>query len=158
MAAFDRAAGPGSMCRSLMRVGAFVLLCGNPAASATTITVDSTADDTATNGNCTLREAVIAANTDAGVDDCPAGSGADVIVVPAGAYGLTLAGTGEDAAASGDLDVTADVEIQGAGAATTAIDANHIDRVFDFDPEKPQVLSLCAVAKNVDTIFKAKTP
>lgn len=31
---------------------------------ATTITVTSTVDDTAVNGNCTLREAVIAADTD----------------------------------------------------------------------------------------------
>jgi hypothetical protein len=57
-----------------------------------------------------------------------------VITVPPGTYLLTLVGTGEDAAATGDLDVTADVEIQGAGAATTIVDGNSTDRVFDFDP------------------------
>ena len=103
-------------------------------AHATMITVTSTADSLVVDGNCTLREAIIAANTDTAIDACPAGSGADVIVVPAGTYTLTLTGAGEDAAATGDLDVTADVEIDGAGAAATVIDGNGTDRVFDIDP------------------------
>src|SRR5262245_1907614 len=82
------------------------------AAGAATIVVTTLADDTTVNGNCTLREAVIAANTDAAVDACAAGSGADVITVPAGTYVLTLVGAGEDGAATGDLDLTADVEIE----------------------------------------------
>ncbi len=110
------------------------LLCGYGAAHAATITVDTTADDTTANSNCTLREAVIAANTDAPVDACSAGSGADVITVPAGTYVLSLVGSGEDAAATGDLDVTEDVDIQGAGAASTTIDGSNADRVFDVDP------------------------
>jgi CSLREA domain-containing protein len=100
-----------------------VALCIGLAATAhgTTITVNSTADSLAVDGNCTLREAIIAANTDTAVDACPAGSGADVVVVPAETYTLTLVGAGEDAAATGDLDVTADLEIDGAGAAATVI-------------------------------------
>ena len=43
------------------------------AAPAGTITVNTTADDDATNGNCTLREAILAANTNAPVDACAAG-------------------------------------------------------------------------------------
>ena len=43
------------------------------AANATTITVTSTADGIVTDGNCTLREAVQAANTNTAVDTCPAG-------------------------------------------------------------------------------------
>ena len=80
------------------------------AAQGTTIPVDSTADSVAVDGNCSLREALIATNTDAAVDACPAGSGADVVVVPAGTYTLTLTGADEDAAASGDLDVTGDLD------------------------------------------------
>src|SRR5262245_34444478 len=100
-----------------------------------TITVDSTADSLAVNGNCGLREAILAANGDSAVDACVAGSGADVVVVPAGTYELTLAGASEDAAATGDLDVTADLEIAGAGAGTTIIDGGIIgDRVLDVDP------------------------
>ena len=44
-----------------------------------------------------LREAVIAAN---------AQPGADTIIVPAGTYKLTTAGSDEDMAATGDLDIT----------------------------------------------------
>src|SRR5687768_18498246 len=52
---------------------------------------------------CSLREAVIAANTDTAVDACPAGNGADTIVIPGGVYELLLLGTGEDASLTGDL-------------------------------------------------------
>ncbi len=99
---------------------------------AATITVSVTSDDNTVNGNCTLREAIIAANTDTAVDACPAGNGADTIDLPAGDYILTIAGTNEDAAATGDLDITQDLTIAGAGRLTTTIDAAGIDRVFDI--------------------------
>ena len=84
---------------------------------AAAITVTKTADtaDGTCNADCSLREAIIAAN---------AAAGADTITVPAGTYTLTIAGTGEDAAADGDLDVTDDVTVTGAGAGTTTIDGN----------------------------------
>ncbi|MFO7540286.1 MAG: CSLREA domain-containing protein [Chloroflexota bacterium] len=84
---------------------------------ANTIVVNTTADDLVVNGNCTLREAIIAANSDTAVDDCAAGSGHDVITLPPGIYTLTLAGAGEDGAQTGDLDLTADVTINGGGIA-----------------------------------------
>jgi|SRR5262245_12801566 len=94
--------------RALRKAAALALVVGiATVARGTTIPVDSTADSLAVDGNCTLREAIIAANTDAAVDACPAGSGADVVVVPAGTYTLTLTGANEDAAASGDLDIPA---------------------------------------------------
>src|SRR5262245_3174895 len=100
-----------------------------------TITVDSTADSQAVDGNCGLREAILAANGDSAVDACVAGAGADVVVVPAGTYVLGLVGPGEDAAATGDLDVTAELDISGAGAGTTIVDGGAIgDRVLDIDP------------------------
>src|SRR4051795_442176 len=53
------------------------------------ITVTSTADVLANDGQCTLREAIIAANTDTASGalpgECPAGNGADTIVLQAGA-------------------------------------------------------------------------
>ena len=60
-----------------------------PAAQATTtILVTTTTDQVKTDGLCSLREAVIAANKDLGSSsqpgECPAGSGADTIEVPAG--------------------------------------------------------------------------
>ncbi len=81
------------------RIFLAVLALGVPvAASGTTITVDSAADSVAVDGTCTLREAIVAANADTAVDTCPAGDGADVVMVPAGAYTLTLAGSGVEGA------------------------------------------------------------
>jgi CSLREA domain-containing protein len=93
------------------------------------IEVTTESDDLTDNGNCTLREAIKAANTDTAVDECPAGSGADTISVPAGTYTLSIPGTGEDANATGDLDITDDLTIVGTGNPT--IDANDIDRILE---------------------------
>lgn len=98
----------------------------------TTITVNTTNDELNNDGDCSLREAVIAANTDTAVDACPAGNGADTIIVPAGIYTLTLTGADENDAQTGDLDITSPVSINGAGAANTFIDGNAADRVFDI--------------------------
>jgi len=70
---------------------------------------------------CTLRAAVQEAN---------AFPGADTIILKAKTYRRTIAGTGEDLAATGDLDITDSVTITGLGAAYTIIDGNHTDRVF----------------------------
>src|SRR5262249_33193499 len=43
---------------------------------------------------------------------------------------LTIAGTGEDAAATGDLDITDDLTITGDGAQTTLIDGGALENVF----------------------------
>ena len=68
---------------ALLAVAAFTMLRILPARAAATITVNSTADDQANDGVCTLREAIIAANTDtasgAAVGECVAGSGVDTI-------------------------------------------------------------------------------
>jgi uncharacterized repeat protein (TIGR01451 family)/CSLREA domain-containing protein len=106
-------------------------------ARAATISVTTTLDDNALNGNCTLREAVIAANNDTDVDACigvgPYGD--DLIVIPAGTYTLSVGPAGEEFAAGGDLDLRETVTIQGAGAASTIIQAGTgpglgIDRIF----------------------------
>ena len=73
-------------------------------------------------GKCTLRAAVQQAN---------ALTGPDTIMLPAGTYTLTISGRCEDTAATGDLDITEDLTITGAGAATTIIDGGGIDRIFD---------------------------
>lgn len=75
-----------------------------------------------TAGICTLRAAIQEAN---------AWPGADVIQLPAGTFALSIAGAGEDAAATGDLDIAEDLTIEGATAAGTVIDAGSLDRVFD---------------------------
>lgn len=61
-----------------------------------------------------------------------------MITVPAGTYTLTIPNNAEDAAAAGDLDITDTVTINGAGSATTIIQAgtsntNGIDKVFSVN-------------------------
>ena len=99
---------------------------------AATIAVTTTADELNSDGDCSLREAIRAANTDAAVDACAAGSGTDTIVVPAGNYvfDAALGTTGEDLALFGDLDIRQDVSIRGAGQTKTIVDAAGVDRVF----------------------------
>jgi CSLREA domain-containing protein len=90
-------------------------------------------DDNTANGNCTLREAVRAANANAAVDACPSGSGVDTIALAAGNYALTLGPTGEQAAAGGDLDITDPVGVSIVGdPAGTSVDAGGVDRVFEL--------------------------
>ncbi|MEA2480016.1 MAG: hypothetical protein QOJ07_1938 [Thermoleophilaceae bacterium] len=111
-------------------------------AAAVTFTVNSTSDAADINPNdgtcnsssfstvCTLRAAIQTANLNGN------GGVTDQIVVPAGTYSLTVLNSSpEDAAATGDLDITAPVSIQGAGARTTVIvgelKQSPTDRVFD---------------------------
>ncbi|NNC75708.1 MAG: CSLREA domain-containing protein, partial [Acidimicrobiia bacterium] len=69
---------------------------------------------------CTLRAAIQEANA----------SAIDEITLPAGIFTLSIGGTGEDSAATGDLDLDSDVTITGAGASSTMVDADGIDRAF----------------------------
>ncbi|HEX5165021.1 MAG TPA: hypothetical protein VFV93_06460, partial [Thermomicrobiales bacterium] len=73
--------------------------------------------------SCTLRAAIQEAN---------ALAGADTIIVPAGLYALTISGTFEDLAATGDLDIAGDLLIQGAGAVSTIVDGGQLDQVFQI--------------------------
>ncbi|MEW5986602.1 MAG: choice-of-anchor Q domain-containing protein, partial [Chloroflexota bacterium] len=99
------------------------------------LVVDSTADAVDQNpgdgfcrtagGECTLRAAVQEGN--ASSDETT------TIVLPAGAYLLTIPGANEDAAATGDLDVTGNLLILGDSAPLAVIDGNGTvtgDRVF----------------------------
>ncbi len=97
---------------------------------AATFTVDSSLDVTDINpgdgacddgsGNCTLRAAIQESN---------ALPGPDAINIPLGTYTLSIAGTHENAAATGDLDITDDLTITGASQETVIIDGSGIDRV-----------------------------
>lgn len=96
----------------------------------TVITVDTTEDEFNDDGDCSLREALDSANDDAARDGCEGGTGADTVMIPAGTYVLSLpdgpGGSDEEL----DLDVLDEVTLQGAGASTTIIDADGIDRVL----------------------------
>ncbi len=60
--------------------------------------------------------------------------GTDTINLPTGKFTLTIPGRGEDAAATGDLDITDDLTINGTGTTSprTVINGNRLDRVFDM--------------------------
>ena len=120
-------------------IGISALLWSRPVFAAT-ITVNTTADELNSDGDCSLREAVRAANLNMAVDACTAGQAApgviDTITIPAGTYTLASPGADEDAGETGDLDVTEPVDMTGASAATTIIDGNALDRVIEiFDIE-----------------------
>ena len=119
-----------------------------PAAHAMTFFVNSTANKVDVNpgdgtcgtarGTCTLRAAVMEANGSVGPD---------VVTVPAGTYRLGGA-RGENAAATGDLDITGDLTISGADRATTTL-VGARDRVF-------QIFSAATVTISNLTIRRGK--
>ena len=111
-----------------LALGLVGLLGGTPAVRAASYTVtrfDDPMPDGCSPTDCSLREAVIAAN---------ASPNADTIILPAGTYVLTLGGF-DAAAAVGDLDITGPVTLIGQGPEQTIIDASAInDRVIEAHP------------------------
>ncbi len=105
-----------------------------------TFKVNTTLDTVAVNlktgkdasGHISLRSAIMAAD---------AHGGKNTIVLRSGTFKLTIAGAGEDAAATGDLDITRNLTINGKGA-STIIDGNNLDRVFDVLAGKVSISKL----------------
>jgi CSLREA domain-containing protein len=88
-----------------------------PALAAGVINVDTVNDDNGGNpADCSLREAIATANTNANVSGCTGGGGGSpfTINVPAGTYNLLF---GQLEIGAANLDVT----LQGAGSATTIV-------------------------------------
>ncbi|GJM09674.1 MAG: hypothetical protein DHS20C11_19500 [Lysobacteraceae bacterium] len=113
----------------------FVSIWGSPADSAV-IQVNTTGDSINMDTRCTLREAIIAANTDTLFMGCPAGSGDDIIeLVLDGPYVMTVAGANEDGGITGDFDVRWHTTIRPASpTGKQTIDADDLDRAFEvFD-------------------------
>ena len=82
-----------------------------------TIQVTTLNDELNNDSDCSLREAVQAANTNSPVSGCDAGdAGLDIIKLGSGTYSLTLPGKNEDNNATGDLDILESLEIIGNGA------------------------------------------
>ena len=110
----------------------FIALLGNPA-YADSIFVTTHLDHTSDNNHCSLRQAIIAANTNLPAGGCNAGSGADTIFLENGTtYILSESGTNEDASISGDLDITEDLTIMGGSSAAqkSTIRGSGLDRVL----------------------------
>ncbi len=86
---------------------------------ATTKLTDSA--DGVCDADCSLREAIITANTT---------PGPQIIMLGPGTHDLSIAGTDENLSLTGDLDITDGVTITAADPALTIIDGNQLDRVF----------------------------
>ncbi len=85
------------------------------------------------NTTCTLRAAIMNANRFPG--------GGVTINIPSGTYRLTIApNVFPDDDSTGDLNITNSMTINGASAASTVIDGNQIDRVFNEAPAPPPTL------------------
>jgi hypothetical protein len=109
---------------ALAMTGAVALFAGDAAAAGKTYSPNRTGDHVpngCTRADCTLREAVIAAN---------AHPGRDTILLARKTYDLSIPRTGEGDPSSGDLDVTDALVIKHEGKGRAVIDANHIDRVL----------------------------
>jgi CSLREA domain-containing protein len=124
------------------------LLAGD-AALAATVTVNTATDDFGSVGaNCSLREAIQSANTNADFGGC-AGTGlygdaiTDVIILPTlgpgGAFTLTRVGT-DDSNANGDLDVNGRLRIDGVSAANSIIRGD----TGDADSDRHRLLHVIA--------------
>jgi CSLREA domain-containing protein len=99
------------------------------------ISVTTVVDAISTDGRCSLREAIIAANKDRAsssqAGECRAGSGNDTIVLPAGVYILTRSDNGsEDSSSTGDLDVRSVITIAPTGAVEIQGAPGFTDRLF----------------------------
>jgi CSLREA domain-containing protein len=99
-----------------------------PAASALTYKVTTRSDHApgaCTSGDCTLREAIRAANATFGVSDT-------VVLPSTKPYKLTIAGPDEGGAMTGDLDITNNrLRIVHPGKGRATIGGNGLDRVFE---------------------------
>ena len=104
-----------------------VALFVSPAQAGVGIFVNTFQDELNSDGDCSLREAIQAANTNAPVDFCGGGNSkiADLITVPAGEYNLTIppGSTGDDDTnQTGDLDVLGPTDFMVSGTGNAVVD------------------------------------
>jgi hypothetical protein len=135
----DVGAAMGFLVASLMVAVLMLVGASSPTHASTTFAVNQTTDvadenladnhcdinSVVSGDQCTLRAAIQEANDTLGVD---------TITLPAGTYTLSRAGADEDAASTGDLDVTDELTITGAGARATIVAggaARFDDQIFE---------------------------
>ncbi|RFF29143.1 choice-of-anchor Q domain-containing protein [Wenzhouxiangella sediminis] len=144
--------GP-STARAIAVSTALCLALAAAQATADTLTVDTSLDVAAEDGHCSLREAIINANAgdQSGSSDCRAGTGpadsiSDTITFSPALDGnpivLSIAGAGENEAATGDLDISDLLMIEGNGPDRTIIDADGIDRVIEVRDDEAALTTM----------------
>ena len=106
-----------------------VVLIGAAAAHAATITVNRLSDPGIA-GQCSLRDAIVASNTDTAVSGCVAGSGADTIVFGNGLTGaITLTATLPD--------IESNLTISGPTDGDITISGNDAVEIITIDALRP---------------------
>jgi predicted outer membrane repeat protein len=112
--------------------------------------VDALIDGTCASaeGLCTLRAAI---------QEAEATLVADVVNVPPGKYPLKLTGIFENSSATGDLDISTDLTINGAGVGVTIIQGKK-DRVFDIFDGAQVTINGLTVTKGVIASKSANPP
>jgi CSLREA domain-containing protein len=106
------------------------VLVGAPALGAV-VEPNTFSDENGGGTGCSLREAILATNTDTAFGGCPAGGGADTIPLVAGTYVLSIPpNTTGDEKLDGDLDVEGQLTITHAGVTPAAIDGGGVHRVI----------------------------
>lgn len=106
------------------------------------VTKFSDTNDGACDGDCSLREAIVAANS---------ALGSDTIVLSAGTYQLSIPGIDENACATGDLDLLDDTTIMGVGRESTSVNGGAIDRVIHVPGGSLDVTLMDLTVENGDT-------
>jgi CSLREA domain-containing protein len=108
-----------------LSLGLMITLGGVQSVHAAGIVVNSTADNTTVNGQCTLREAITNANNDAAIhSDCTSGSGDDVITFNLSGCPCTITLT------LGELLISSNMTITGTGASNLIISGGNASLVM----------------------------
>ena len=94
----------------------------NDVVDGTTTSITALMANRGADGNISLREAILAANANADIDE---------IILGTGEYRIQLTGQ-DDSGLAGDFDILQGLTIRGAGSGSTIINASSIDRVFDL--------------------------
>lgn len=123
-------------------------------AAAEVIVVSNHGDALSGGDGCSLREAIINANTDSklGSIECPKGSGTDIILLPPSFISVGSSVLDDADAGSGDLDITADLVIIGGGQQYSVVDANGTGRLFDVAPGVTLSLSAFKMVNGYDSL------
>jgi hypothetical protein len=124
----------------LVALGAlWVAGAGVPAAHAADFVVDASGDAPDVKaGDHHCRTSAATCTLRAAIQEADATSGADAVIVPPGRFRLAsvpspeAGSAGEGDAGNGDLDITDDLTVRGAGARRTTIDGAGLDRVFEI--------------------------
>ena len=106
-----------------------------PVVYAATITVNTTADEYNNDGDCSLREAIAAANMNTAVDACTPGSGPDLIQFSLSTPAIITLTQGQLVIQNSALTIS------GPGAANLTINGNNAWRIFDIVTSTPVTLT-----------------